>query len=186
MRLMSQAEYARHRGVHRSSVSRWVKDGRIQLVDGRIDPEQAESRLEATESPEPHHEARRVQLAQERAEKPAQGETGAASADESKDRIQARYKMAMMKEREAKAELAAMERDRQADLLVMREDVEYLLRDIGSTFRASAESLPDRLTPMVSAARDTAGVHSAVEEAVRDLLNEIADHMQRTAQEVKA
>lgn len=38
VRLISQAEYARHRGVSEAAVSKAVKAGRIMLIDGRIDP----------------------------------------------------------------------------------------------------------------------------------------------------
>jgi hypothetical protein len=35
---MTQAAYSRHRGVSRSAVAKAVTDGRIVLIDGRIDP----------------------------------------------------------------------------------------------------------------------------------------------------
>jgi hypothetical protein len=35
---MTQAAYSRHRGVSRSAVAKAVADGRIVLIDGRIDP----------------------------------------------------------------------------------------------------------------------------------------------------
>lgn len=36
--LISQADYARHRGVSEAAVSKAVKERRITLIDGRIDP----------------------------------------------------------------------------------------------------------------------------------------------------
>ena len=36
--LISQAEYARRRGVAKSAVAKAVKEGRITLIDGKIDP----------------------------------------------------------------------------------------------------------------------------------------------------
>lgn len=42
MPLVSQAEYAAHRGISRQAVHKAVKAGRIQLVDGKVDVEAAD------------------------------------------------------------------------------------------------------------------------------------------------
>jgi hypothetical protein len=49
-RLLSQAQFARKKEVDRSTVCRWVKDGKIPLVDGKIDPATAEAALAANVS----------------------------------------------------------------------------------------------------------------------------------------
>ncbi|WP_289241706.1 hypothetical protein [Delftia sp.] len=38
MELVTQAEYARRRGVAKSAVAKAVKEQRIALIDGKIDP----------------------------------------------------------------------------------------------------------------------------------------------------
>lgn len=41
--LITQAEYAKHRGVSEAAVSKAIKGGRISLIDGRIDPVAADA-----------------------------------------------------------------------------------------------------------------------------------------------
>lgn len=45
MELLSRAEYARRRNRAKSLITRYVKDGRIVLVDGKVNPEQADKAL---------------------------------------------------------------------------------------------------------------------------------------------
>jgi hypothetical protein len=49
--LMSQAEFARYREVSRTAVSKWVKAGRISLVNGKVDPVAASIALMETSDP---------------------------------------------------------------------------------------------------------------------------------------
>ncbi len=49
-KLVSQNEYARRVGKSRQYISRMVKEGRITLVDGKIDPERADMEFQATTS----------------------------------------------------------------------------------------------------------------------------------------
>jgi hypothetical protein len=48
-RLISKAEWARERGVSKPYVSKLIKTGKIVLVDGKIDPQDAAHRLGATQ-----------------------------------------------------------------------------------------------------------------------------------------
>ncbi len=45
MDLISQAEYARQRNRAKSLISRYVKQGRVKLKDGKVDPTQADAAL---------------------------------------------------------------------------------------------------------------------------------------------
>lgn len=47
MQLMTPAQYARHAGVHRATVGRWLKSGRITLKDGLINAQEADSALKS-------------------------------------------------------------------------------------------------------------------------------------------
>jgi len=49
--LISQAEYARRRGVTPPRISHLVKSGVIILEDGKVNPEQADAAIEATINP---------------------------------------------------------------------------------------------------------------------------------------
>jgi hypothetical protein len=45
MKLISQSEYARRKGVSKQRVNQWVKEGTIRLIEGKVDPEQADEDL---------------------------------------------------------------------------------------------------------------------------------------------
>jgi hypothetical protein len=49
IRLISPAEWSRERGVSKAYVSKLVKTGKVLLVDGKIDPEDAARRLDSTQ-----------------------------------------------------------------------------------------------------------------------------------------
>ncbi len=187
MRSMTRAEFARHMGVNRSTVTRWIERGRLTLDNqGRIDPQAATRALEATESPEPHHQARIAQIAEEKAAQAAQGEQDEQHA-ESREAVAMRLKLAMAREREAKAELAAMECDKQAGLLMDRSEMEYIMRDIGHTFGMLADGLPDRLAPTLAAHHgDVSKIRASLADAMRDMQAEFVHHMERKAEEVLA
>ncbi len=178
-RRVTQAEFARICGVNRSTVHKWVKAGRISLeADGKLDLAKALKAREASESPEPHHQARKLQIeAEKAARRPAEeGEADDLSAAD----INRKLKYAAMKEREAKAAIAQMERDIKAGQLVRREDVERVLRDIGATLRGLMERLPDQLAAELAGYRGDANkIHAALADVARELLAELSDHMSR-------
>jgi phage terminase Nu1 subunit (DNA packaging protein) len=96
-----------------------------------------------------------------------------------------RYKAAMAREREAKAELAAMEVDRQAGLLLDRQDVDFVLADLGNTLRVKLENVEDTLTERVlPLGNDAAAVRHVVRETLRDVLEDISELMNRRMREV--
>lgn len=190
MKRVTQAEFARLCRVNRSTVNRWLKNGRIEAdAQGLIDPDAAHRMRDLTESPLPHHQARKAQFDEARegvgqggAEKIAQA---AAQEDESGEaddpaNVSHRLKLATAREREARAAIAAMERDKMAGSLVERAEVDFVLADFGSTLRGLVEGLPDRLSPTLAAHRgDVGGIHKDLEDAAHDLLTEISDHMKR-------
>ena len=49
--LLSQSEWARQRGFSRQYVSKLVQKGVVRLVDGKVDPAQADAALEAVREP---------------------------------------------------------------------------------------------------------------------------------------
>lgn len=182
MRWMTRAEFAREMTVNRSTVTRWIERGRIVVnAQGLIDPEAAKVALQATESPAPHHQARTAQIAEQK----RAGALQAAGKAQEVTEVGMRLKLAMAAEREAKAQLAALEVDKQAALLLERERVEFVIKDIGNTLRGAMESLPDRLAPTLAAhGGDVAKVHSGLEDAARDLLHEIDGHIERRVTEL--
>jgi len=162
-------------------VTRWIQRGRIAVEDnGRIDPEKADRMRALTESELPHHQARKAQI---ELEKQMDRARSVDAAEPDSEEVSKRLKMAMMREREAKAEAAALELDKQVGLLVERGEVEHLLKDFGATLTGLVESLADRLAPVVAGRQgDNAAIHADIERAARELLEEMEAHMRRNAQ----
>lgn len=195
MNRVTQAEFARLCGVNRSTVSRWLQNGRISADEhGRIDPVAAQRMREATESPEPHHQARKAQFEEEReASMVGRGEVdnsaahseaagmGGAGAVASMERLGAALKFETLKLQRGKAELVAIEIDKAARTLVERAEVEFVLADVAETLRGLSDAFPSRHTPSVMAfvQGDANEVHRVLEEAMGQLLADMATVMRR-------
>ena len=189
MKKLTQSEFARLCGVGRQTVNGWIKSGRIRAdADGLIDPEAAQRMRVATESPLPHHQARKAQFDEMR----SRGAGGAPGADPDEDpasleRLGVELKAETLKLQRHKTELAALEIDRIAGALVDRADVDFVLADLGNTVRTLREALPDRLAGEIAAhGGDMGAVHQTLEQAVVDVLRALGDAMERRAAELGA
>lgn len=184
MQRLTRAEFARLMDVNRSTVTRWIDSGRVEVGDdGKIDPQAAHNLLEATESPEPHHMARKAQIDDEKAQaaahRPNEGQSMPAL-----EKLGAHLKYETYKLRKADAEIRTMERDKLAGTLGESASFEYVMRDIAISLRGLLESMPDRLSPTIAAHRgDVTAIHAALSDAAHDLLNEINDIMKRKAEQ---
>jgi phage terminase Nu1 subunit (DNA packaging protein) len=209
MNRVTQAEFARICGINRSTVHRWIENGRIEAdAQGLIDPEAAARMKESTSSPLPHHEARKAQFDAQRAagmDNPSQmqqnpaneaalpAETASATQSNIRndmpaaEKIGTALKLETYKLQKAKAELANLELDKAAGALVERAEVDYVLADFGNTLRGLLEGMPDRLAPAIAAHRgDVNAIHAELEGITGDLLAQIADHMKRKMEGISA
>lgn len=189
---VNQSEFAKIANVNKSTVSRWIKAGRIKIGgDGLLDVDEGLRQRNLTESPEPHHQAAKARIDEDRAQ--AQAQTDFApqgGSQEPQDKslnqvelISIRLKMATMKEREAKAEMANLELDKAAGLLVERSEIEFVLTDIAKTFAEKLSTLADRYSPACAAHRgDVVAIHKELDDAAHDLLADISEHMRRKAE----
>lgn len=175
MTLETQAAFSRRIGKDKSHVTRLKQAGRLVMKGRRVDVEKSLKRIEATESPEPHHRAHADQLADGRKEKPVSPEKNA-----SIEQIGKALKLETYKLQKAKAEKAAMEADKLAGSLVDKEEVEFVLKDFGKTLSGLLESLPDRLSgTLASLGGDISKIHKELEDAINDLQMEMSSHMSR-------
>lgn len=192
MSLVKPSEFARICGVNRSTVTRWIQNGRIEPAEnGLIDSEQAAKMREETESPMPHHQARKAQFDEARASvdtdqaKQIDPDVKAKAAADKKQasessNVSTQLKLETWRLQKAKAEMAALEVDKMAGTLVERSEVDFVLAEFGNTLRGLLEGMPDRLAGQISAHRgDTAKIHKDLEDAAFDLLSEISQLMQR-------
>lgn len=191
---VTQAEFARITGVNRSTVHRWIQNGRIEVdAQGLIDPDAARVMREATESPMPHHQARKAQFDEARqypgpgqGEKTQQGATGGATEPmPAMEKLGAALKLETWKLQKAKAETANMELDKLAGALVERAEVDFVLHDFGQTLRALLESLPDRMAHECLRIRDAAALHKYLADTYADVLVEMSEHMKRKMEETE-
>jgi phage terminase Nu1 subunit (DNA packaging protein) len=187
-RLMTPAEIAKYFGVDRSTVTRWLQRGRIKANDdGLIDVDLATKTLTNTQPLKSNLLARvathEMNKTLKKRGKTANSNDGLSMLDP--ETVAMRYKAAMAREREAKAELAAMEVDRQAGLLLDRQDVDFVLADLGNTLRVKLENVEDTLTERVlPLGNDAAAVRHVVRETLREVLEDISELMNRRMREV--
>ncbi len=146
---MTQSEYAEHANVNRSTISRWIKNGRISKESsGLIDPDKADTQRDSTESPLVHHQARKAQIDADKEASDRQPHTGELSHNLPAEQISLKYKYATMREREHKAEAAALELDKQHyDSLRERAHIYYSQHDYEKVARDAARMIgirPDK------------------------------------------
>ncbi|MGI9143682.1 MAG: hypothetical protein ACR2IJ_10890 [Fluviibacter sp.] len=192
MTLVKPSEFARICGVNRSTVTRWIQNGRIALAEnGLIDSEHAARMREETESPLPHHQARKAQFDEARAAtampetKQIDPDATAQQTDNKKEgsdatNVSTALKLETWRLQKAKAEMAALEVDKMAGTLVERSEVDFVLAEFGSTLRALLEGMSDRLAGQLAAHRgDASKIHKDLDDAAFDVLSEISQLMQR-------
>ncbi|PQJ96754.1 hypothetical protein CXB77_06010 (plasmid) [Chromatium okenii] len=169
---ISQAEFARREGVDRKTVSRWVQDGRITPnQDGSIDPVRCHFERLETASPLPHHVARAAQFELGKSTGDTVETTPAAA-------LSGALKFETYKLQKAKAELANIEIDKAAGLLVDRAEVEFLFKDIGQVIRQQMEHGPTYLAPLICAvAEDPEKVFRLLSDEFEAILEEISSIM---------
>jgi hypothetical protein len=131
-RLISQAEWARERGVSKPYVSKLVKTGKIVLVDGKIDPADAARRLGSTRDV--------VKAAQ--SSKPIDSADAGLSGQLLRARIE--------REEEEMRRKQFERRRREGELVDAREVREIQLRR-ATEEREALLSLPSRIAPLMAA-----------------------------------
>lgn len=197
---LNQAAFSRLMGVNKATVTKWVAKGRVVVVDGLIDVEAAKQRLAATENPMPQAQAQIERHASGRAAKPVEASQrvfedvdtlGPAQMDENatesdSDELDGiklagrKLKMATLRLQESKAELASIEVDKAAGLLVERAEIDYVLADHGNALRSKLLGLADRLAPAIAVHRgDVSAIHAEIEGVAMNILNEITDDLYR-------
>lgn len=193
---VTQAEFARLNGVNRSTVTRWVQNGRVQVdAHGLLDPVAAAALRDATESPEPHHQARKAQFDEQRAQNAAgQGATpsatgatagqngptarfsdaGGGEAMPQAEKLGIALKIAMVKYKEGQAEDVNIKIDKEVKTLALRSEFEFALADFSNTLRAQLENLPGRLAgPLAALHSDASLIHTALQDEFRNFLHDM-------------
>ena len=158
--LMTQAEYARHRGCSKVAVGKAVKAGRISLVNGLIDPVVADiqwkqnSRARASNAPA----APDGQLPLETAGLSTRLHTDPADAPKNDD-----YMVSRTRRESAEAELAELRLAEQHGHLIRVDAVKQALANAFTATRDSLLQIPSRLSAVLAAETDAAKVHELLQ-----------------------
>jgi hypothetical protein len=164
--LISLAEYARHRGVSRSAVSKAARVGRISLIDGKVDREVADIQWERRTDFHQSQRASRRRSAQIAAAGPsAPGGAAAYLGDESSPRA---------RREAAQADLAELELAERRGELVSAQAVEQALATKILSVRESLDTLADRITPLLAAETDPVKVYALLRTEIRQVLEQLA------------
>lgn len=198
--LITQAQFARQKGVNRSTVNRWIERKRLTLTaEGLVDVQAAERSLALSASPYAHHETRALQTGSNSAvaaaatagNSAATGQQGALELEEgqgarnSADEASLSLKQARARREQADAQSAEIELAKKTKQLVARADVEFVMEDFGRTTGNLLDRLADRYVPTVAACGgEPAKIHAALSEAARDIRRELAAYLTRRAGEI--
>ena len=195
---LTQAEFARQAGVSRQAVNQALAAGRLPAASAgasagvALGESTAKDLWDLTASPAAVHQARKAQFDEARigvsptppeknSQRAAMGSaTPATDTLPTLEKLSAALKVETYKLQKAKAELANIEVDKAAGVLVERAEVDFVLADLGALVRTQMEGLPDRLAGRLAAHRgDTARIHHDLEDAAHTLLADLAEAMKR-------
>lgn len=160
--LVSQSEYARRRGCTEGAVRRAVRDGRIVLFDGKVDPVAADAQWARNTRPRAGSEpAADVAAA-----------AGAASPGRESDDGNS-YWASKARREQAEAELAELKLAEQRGQLVRADDVRASLSRRASAFREGLLQIPSRLSAVLAAETDQARVHALLDAELRAVVTHL-------------
>lgn len=165
--LLTQAEYAKHRGCSAVAVHKAVKAGRISLIDGKIDPAVADiqwaqnTRARVTARPAADAPAAPT------APPPSQDAPDARPGDDD-------YWQSRSRREAAEASMAELKRDELMGELIRVSAVRAAMINAYTTLREAILNLPARLAPQLAAESDTAAIQTLLHAELHSALTTLA------------
>lgn len=161
MQLISQADYAKKRGVSQVAVHKAVKAGRITLIEGKVDPMVADVQWQANT---------RVRIKPKAApDDPGEVATPAATDDGNG------YWTSRARREQAEAELAELKLAEQRGLLVRAADVRAALAKNIASLREGFLQLPSRLVPLLVVESDPAKLDGLLRQEIHAVLAQLTE-----------
>ena len=153
MNLISQAQYAKLRGVSPAAVCIAVKEGRISLIDGKIDPVAANAQWDANTRP-------RINFSSAESA-PVPPVDGAPSLpDTAISQTLYDLQLARAKREYHEANIAEMKERQRAGQLVELRDVQLAYTTLAAQLRAAMERIPDKVATRLAAESNADAVHA--------------------------
>ncbi|WP_066018060.1 hypothetical protein [Endozoicomonas atrinae] len=161
MALLSQSEFAKRQGWSRQYVGKLVKSGKITLVNGKVDPEQALAAIKAQSEPSTELRA-----------KSQNGTILPASPTDSRQAVD--FVTARTMREAFKAKMAKMEYEEKAGKLTDASKVKAEAFRAGRIVRDSLLGIPDRLSDVLAAEEDPVKVRQLLMEELESILHELS------------
>jgi hypothetical protein len=186
---LSMADFARLKGVHKGTVTRWRQQGRIVMHGRKVNVPASEQQLQETGGARPDvadRHARKRKVAsppQTPPEVPAlpEGDEGAGEGD---GRGPGSYQAARAMNEHYKALRAQAEYEQMIGNLVAREDVDTAMRNVGAAVRAALDVMPDQTAPLVGPITDLHEVHGLLADACRNVLHGLGETLAREGRDM--
>jgi hypothetical protein len=163
--LMTQAEYAKHRGVSRVAVHKAIQGERIMLIDGKIDPKVADIQWAA-------NTRARVRNAGSGPAPIAPQPVGMIVAGDADPQIS--YEEARRRRELAEASIAEMKQAELAGELIRTHAVRAAWAGKITSTRDALLQIPARLSPQLAAESDLAAVTALLEGEIRQVLSDLS------------
>lgn len=161
MALLSQSEFAKRQGWSRQYVGKLVKSGKITLVSGKVDQEQALAAIKAES--EPSTELR---------SKPSNSTTYPTAPTDSRQAVD--FVTARTMREAFKAKMAKMEYEEKAGKLTDASKVREEAFRAGRIVRDSLLGIPDRLSDVLAAESDPVKVRKLLMGEFENILTELS------------
>jgi phage terminase Nu1 subunit (DNA packaging protein) len=163
VQLLSQAQYAKHRGVSGVAVHKAVKAGRITLIEGKVDPAVADIQWQA-------NTRARISSAQAPAAPPAPkpGDDG--------DEVPSDYWASRARREKAEAQTAELKLAELQGLLVRADTIRAAHAKRLAGLRESLLQIPSRLAAVLAAETEQAKCHDALQRELHAVLASVANH----------
>lgn len=170
---INQAEYARRRGVSREAVRKAVQDGRITLINGKIDPAVADIQWQQNTNPSQQRFGLSATQQDQQQSQPA-GDGSATL-----------YNMAAAraKREHFDAQLAEMKALRESAALVDAQQMVLAITSAAAQLRMALERIPDKLAGQIAAAPDQRVVHEILTTEIEQVMHAMADGLQTIIQQ---
>lgn len=164
--LITKSAYARHRGCDEKAVRKAVAEGRISLIDGKIDPEVADiqwarnTRARVSQSSAPGADP----------ELPLESPPVGVEAPAAKPPADPGYMQFRSRREEADAQIAEMNAAKMRGAMLMRQDVDRAMFEIGREIRDRLSACARRIASEVASVSSAEACEAVVDREHRIVL----------------